>query len=364
MNAEVHENLGTFLASLEDGFKQVSTDSGSALKFEKECHFARQLITKNDYAIGIARNNKQSLKDAISNVAAVGLSLNPATAYAYLVPRDGAIMLDISYRGLCKLATDTGVIEWVQAAMVYKNDTYVNMGLNAQPKHEYSAFGDRGEFVGVFCTAKTTKGDYLTEEMSASDIYKVRDTSKAYKNAESKKKTNSVWHIWFDQMAIKTVVKRASKLWPVSDGTERLSTAVSILNEQDGADELKPDNRGPSYTPEQFKRYHEAVKSSDSVDAYTMARTFDVHALSGLANSFSEGNKTSGKKKIAELERTGRDVVENLAQQIDGLHDADDTYGAAELLSEYTTEQQNQIHALMRDKQVSDWALKSMEIAA
>ena len=364
MNTEVHDKLGQFLQTLEKDFTSVSTRTGNDLVFERECHFARQLIAKNDYSVGIARSNMQSLKDAISNVAAIGLTLNPASSYAYLVPRDGAIMLDVSYRGLCKLSTDTGVIEWVQAEMVHKNDTYKNTGLNTPPVHEKDSFGDRGEFVGVYCTAKTTKGDYLTEEMSAAEIYEIRNLSKAYATAEAKNKKNSVWHKFFSQMAIKTVVKRASKMWPVSQGAEQLHTAVSMLNQQDGNDELVDGAYPERYTEDQHRRFHDAINAGDAADVYTMTRTLDTEVMTALANSFVDGKKTSGKKKLADLERSGRDVLENIAQQIDGLHDADDSHGAIELLQEYTTDQQIQIHALMRDKQVSDWAQNSMRDAA
>jgi recombination protein RecT len=33
-------------------------------------------------------------------VAAIGITLNPASKLAYLVPRDGMVCLDISYMGL------------------------------------------------------------------------------------------------------------------------------------------------------------------------------------------------------------------------------------------------------------------------
>ncbi|WP_176686069.1 recombinase RecT, partial [Escherichia coli] len=66
----------------------------------------------------------------------------------------------------------------------------------------------RGDIVGVYCTVKTPAGDYLTEEMSLAEIEAVRKTSKA---AFSDK---GPWVNHWNEMARKTVVKRASKYWP------------------------------------------------------------------------------------------------------------------------------------------------------
>ncbi|MGP0745242.1 recombinase RecT, partial [Escherichia coli] len=86
------------------------------------------------------------------NVAAIGITLNPASKLAYLVPRDGMVCLDISYMGLLHIAMESGVISWGQAKLVHANDTYESNGLDKAPTHKYNAFGDRGDIVGVYCT--------------------------------------------------------------------------------------------------------------------------------------------------------------------------------------------------------------------
>jgi len=103
------------LLKAEQGFSKQNT---FGLKFESECLFARQQVTAKSSTMQAAQKAPESLKSAILNVAAVGISLNPATAHAYLVPRDNRICLDIAYRGLVKLATDSGAIEWAKAVLV------------------------------------------------------------------------------------------------------------------------------------------------------------------------------------------------------------------------------------------------------
>lgn len=214
--------------SYQSEFNEAVSDNN--IVWNKERGFALQVLNKPDnknknelcFAGKTALNNPLSLQAAIVNVAAIGVTLNPASKLAYLVPRDGAICLDISYMGLLHIAQQSGSIMWGQCKLVYANDTYESNGLDKAPTHKYQAFGDRGAIVGGYCTAKTVDGDYLTEEMSIADIDKVKATSKA---------GNGPWKTFFEEMARKTIVKRASKYWPK---VERLDNAINYLNTEGG----------------------------------------------------------------------------------------------------------------------------------
>ena len=104
------------IEAAKDQFLSIVNDSPeSALVWKSEANFAMQAVNKNDRAIAAFQSNPQSMRDSVINVASVGLSLNPAYDYAYLVPRDNQICLDIGYQGLIKIATDTGSILWAKA---------------------------------------------------------------------------------------------------------------------------------------------------------------------------------------------------------------------------------------------------------
>src|SRR5699024_1726795 len=138
--------------------------------------------------------------------------------YAYLVPRDGAIVLDISYKGLIKIATDTGSIMWARADLVYEHDEFTYHGPANMPEHKADVFRkDRGALVGAYCIAKTCDGDVLTEVMPVEEIEKIRGKSMAYV-----KKKSGPWVTWFTQMVKKAVIKRASKTWPYTDRSQLL----------------------------------------------------------------------------------------------------------------------------------------------
>lgn len=208
-----------------DAFSAVASETG--LNFEREAGFAIQAIQGNDFMTKIAMSNRQSVVNAVTNIAAIGISLNPAKKQAYLVPRDGKVCLDISYIGLMDLAMQTGSILWAQGEVVHANDSFALNGFDRPPTHNRDPFSDdRGEIRGVYVVVKTPDGDYLTETMSVKEVNDIRDRSSAWK-AYVEKKKSCPWVTDWSEMAKKTVVKRAYKYWPKSD---RLDKAIHYLN--------------------------------------------------------------------------------------------------------------------------------------
>lgn len=213
-----------------DDFSRVLVDR--SISFEREAGFAIQVLQNNDYALKIAMQDKQSVMSAVKNIAAIGISLNPARKQAYLVPRGGKICLDISYIGLIDIAISSGSILWAQSELVRENDAFTLNGYDKPPTHNFSPFGkDRGDVIGVYVVAKMHNGDYLTTTMSIDDVYSIRNRSESYK------KGNGPWKTDEGEMIKKTVIKRAYKLWPK---TERMDTVMNQLNVENG-EGLSPD---------------------------------------------------------------------------------------------------------------------------
>jgi recombination protein RecT len=209
----------------KDGFIKVLTDRN--INFEKEAGFAIQLLQNSDYLLKVGLANRQSVVDAVTNVAAIGISLNPAKKQAYLVPRDGKVCLDISYMGLLDLAIASGSILWGQAEIVRATDVFALNGFDKPPTHSFNPFApDRGDIIGAYVVVKTVTGDYLTTSMPIAEIYDIRDRSEAWK-----KKQAGPWKTDPGEMIKKTVIKRAQKTWPKTD---RLKRADHYLNTDGG----------------------------------------------------------------------------------------------------------------------------------
>lgn len=226
-----------FVQQQETLFSSALTEQ--TITWAKESQFAIQAFQKNDKLAEAALKNQASAQNAIINVAAIGITLNPASKLAYLVPRKGEVCLDISYMGLLHLAQATKAIIWGQCKLVHEKDVYESNGLELPPTHKYNAFGERGAVIGGYCTVKTAEGDYLTEEMTLEDIKAVEATSKA---------SNGPWKTFREEMARKTIVKRASKYWP---RRERLDQAIEYINTDagEGNDFQAPKNQERDITP-------------------------------------------------------------------------------------------------------------------
>lgn len=216
---------------LKTEFEQVCSEPSIA--FKRESEFAMQIFANNDYLATTAINNLVSVRSAIMNIAAIGISLNPAQKLAYLVPRDRKVCLDISYMGLMHIAQQSGAIKWCQSSIVRKNDNFQLTSIDTAPRHEYNAFApaeERGDIVGAYVVVKTDDGDYLTHTMPIADIYAIRDRSSAWKAWKSKQKS-CPWVTDEEQMILKTVVKQAAKYWP---RRERLDQAIDYVNTESG----------------------------------------------------------------------------------------------------------------------------------
>ena len=227
MASPVVNQVYELINPLKVEFEQVCAEP--SINFKRELEFAMQIFANNDYLAKVAMNNPTSTRSAIMNVAAIGITLNPAQKLAYPVPRKGAICLDISYMGLMHIAQQSGAIKWCQSAIVRKNDQFRREGLDKPPVHIYSEFDtkeQRGEVVGAYVVVKTEDGDYLTHTMRIEDIYSIRDRSEAWKAYKSKG-TACPWVTDEEQMMLKTVVKQAAKYWPRRG---RLDTAIDYVN--------------------------------------------------------------------------------------------------------------------------------------
>jgi len=223
------------IKSVDSDFKQLAK-SHNKVTWENECEYALQAVSKNTR---LMQCNPVTVQESIKNVAAIGLSLNPAQGLAYLVPDSikvgnqwqSVCQLRISFQGLVKLATDCGSIKLVRAATVRANDTFIFNGLFAEPVHTINSpfnENERGELIGVYCVAMTPDNVVLTEMMSWNEVLNIKAAAK----------TQNVWNQWTEEMAKKAVIKRASKQWPKTENMSRLEDTVSLLNKNEGSEEI------------------------------------------------------------------------------------------------------------------------------
>lgn len=246
-NIERIENVKQVVMLAEADFNQLAKIHG-AVNFTRESSFALQILKDSPFLAEAAMASQDSLRRAILNVAAIGLTLSPVHKLAYLVPRKKKVCLEISYRGFVQLATDIGSIKWAQAEVVCANDPKFELrGFGREPLHTFNPFDSaRGDVIGAYCVAKTHDGDFLTTVMSAEEVISIRDRS------ESFKANSGPWVTDRNEMIKKTVIRRAYKSWPMTGDRKRFDEAIDVTNDFDPADpgapvEPKNDARAESF---------------------------------------------------------------------------------------------------------------------
>jgi len=140
------------------------------------------------------------------------LGLEPILGYSYLIPYGNECQFQIGYKGLIQLFYRSENSLSLEARVVYENDKFeYEFGLDSKLVH-IPAEKDRGKAKGYYAVAKLKNGVNSFEYMSLSDVEK---HSERYSQAV-KKGWTSPWKTDFDQMALKTVIKRVLKYMPLS----------------------------------------------------------------------------------------------------------------------------------------------------
>lgn len=333
------DNVHDLVKMQEPFFKSVMANSETSITWAKESQFAIQQLQKNNYLFQAALNNQASLQNAIINVAAIDISLNPANKHAYLVPRKPdkdspmEVCLDISYMGLLHLAMKEGAIEWGQAKIVYSNDNYVNNGIDLAPTHQQQTFGDKGDIVGAYCTVKLPNGDYLTEEMDVKAINNVKATSKAQ---------NGPWKSFYEEMARKTVVKRASKYWPTSPA---VNTAIQVINEHEGIIDHE------SYSELEKQELDNLIQEGACFSMAAFMATRDEETQVSLYNSFPKGKITENKKIVNELCKEGHLIWQPFVEEVKDYIKSNDVLSLKAEILDFKSYEKKHLCNLLGEKQ-------------
>ncbi len=152
-----------------------------------------------------------SLLLAVMQSAELGLEAGGLLGEAYLVPYKDEAKLIIGYRGLIKLARQSGQLSSLEAYVVRKQDTFaIEFGLEPRLVHMPYLQGvpKDEDIVAVYAIARFKDGARQVDVMTRAEVDSIRDRSKAGKDGP--------WVTDFAEMAKKTVVKRLAKYLPLS----------------------------------------------------------------------------------------------------------------------------------------------------
>ena len=193
----------------------------------------------------------RSIVLAAAQAAALGLEPNSPLGLAYLVPFKKQAQFIPGYKGLIRLAYNSGEINWIQARVIYERDTYeLDYGTDQRLVHRPFLGGDAGPIVGVYSVVEMKGGAKLFEFMTLAEVEAIRRRSQS---ADS-----GPWRTDFSEMARKTVLRRHTKSLPLSE--EKLARALehqAIAESGNGPDfsdvnviDITDDQEEPVATPQ------------------------------------------------------------------------------------------------------------------
>lgn len=178
--------------------------------------------------------------------------------------------------GIQKRAMNSGYISSLQGHVVYENDHFIwHQGTEEKLDHIPLFPGDRGEPIGAYAVVRIKGEDR--------PMFRVMDKARIEKaRAVSRNKDGTVWKMWWDEMAIKTVVRNLAKSLPADADIERVAAR----------DDEPPSSEERSSTIDAVLTDDQRAIGPSRLDA--LEGTIDPPGMDGEAEH-SEGTGDAGK---------------------------------------------------------------------
>lgn len=165
----------------------------------------------------LARCDPKSFLGALMTCSQLGLEPGPL-GEAYLVPYGQQVTFIPGYRGLIKLAWQSGQLKNIAAHVVHEGDEFdYAYGLEPYLRHKPALTG-AGRVIAVYASAVLNNGGSAFIVMSTDDVEAIRKRSRSGQNGP--------WKTDWDAMARKTAVRQLIRWLPLSTELAPLATAA------------------------------------------------------------------------------------------------------------------------------------------
>ena len=267
------------------------------------------------------------LLGAAIRVAELGLVPGAALGHAYILPfwndKKGYMQAQVilGYKGMIELAYRNGIVGSIKATAVFHGDMFDwsedenGVHFNYKPDLLNPNRGNAAKIALVFVVARMTSGSCVPLFMTRSEIEALRAKSRQARN-------NKVWNDEWEQMAVKTVIRRLFKYLPVSVEAQQ-AAAMDDRDDQQNADAF-PDEAQDVDFSEQPPAYNGADPFDMNDSAQTGAPaaatidpdTGEIDADAGPVDEVPDFSPL-GQKIYAAMERaTSLDTLEVAADEI------------------------------------------------
>ncbi len=196
--------------------------------------FTRMVLSALSTTPQLGSCTPASFLGAMMTAAQLGVEPNTPLGQAYLIPfknrKKGCeeVQFQLGYKGMLDLAYRSGQVSTIQAHTVYENDKF-DYALGLEPKLEHvPAAKNRGQATHYYAVVRMKDGGFCFAVMSREDVEAhAKKYSQSYSQGYS-----SPWSTAFDEMAKKTVLKRALKYAPMkTEFTRGIAQDLTIKSE-------------------------------------------------------------------------------------------------------------------------------------
>lgn len=186
----------------------------------------------------LAECSALSIVLSVAQACSIGLVPNTPLGLGYLVPFAKTCQFIVGYKGLIRLATQSGEVAKIDARPVFAQDHLdLAYGLVERLEHVPKE-GDRTEqsMVGVYAIATLTNGEKKFEYLTKKEVDAIR--------ARAKAGTKGPWVTDYIEMARKTAIRRLCKTLPLSEESlqhKSLGRALQIQGQNEVGDDMLGD---------------------------------------------------------------------------------------------------------------------------
>ena len=231
-NAAAKANADSLITVLtkpanQEQFRKALGDMIPVERFLRVCQTAVRQTPK------LATCSQASFLAALMQCAQLGLEPNTPQGLCYLVPYGSECQLQIGYKGLLALMYRSGMVDSVNAEVVYRQEIEQGLfectgGAKIDVKHKYNFLNDArsekdDDIVAAYACATLKTGQTVTRIVTRKELDKARQMSAT--------KGGGIWEKHYKSMALKTAIRRLASWVPMINVSDAIAVEDSYARQ-------------------------------------------------------------------------------------------------------------------------------------